>query len=95
MLSAGAATIEDMLKIRAKMDAFGDQVQGFANAAEVSKEYLLGPISKVLDLAQQGSQCAFYCMTQVELLFGHGIRKWMHVSGCRMYGVTSIAPWQS
>jgi hypothetical protein len=59
--------------MRGDLDYFGEQVQEFADTAVVSKEYLLGLISQVLNVAQQGSQRALDRMAQVKLLFGHGI----------------------
>ncbi len=71
-LAMGKATMADMIKIRNELDAFGEEVREFADAAHVSKKYLLTLISQVLDVAKQGLQCTIDCVTNIELLFGQG-----------------------
>jgi hypothetical protein len=73
-IDSGLTSADEMLKLRSELDAFGDEVKQFADEAQVLKEYLLNLILQVLDVARQGSRRALDRISQVEALFGHGIR---------------------
>ncbi len=63
-----------MVELRSKMDNFGNELQAFMEAADVSKEYMMGLMTKVLDIACKGTQRASPCMHHIEQLLGHGTR---------------------
>jgi hypothetical protein len=73
-IESGTTSTEKMLRLRTELDAFREEVKTFAEEAQISKEYLLGLITQVLDMAQQGSQWAMDRIAQVKALFGHGVR---------------------
>ena len=55
-LSAGATTAEEMSAHQGRLVGFERNIQEFADQALISKkEYLLGLIMQVLDVAQEGS----------------------------------------
>jgi hypothetical protein len=72
-LSCGITTAEDMSKIQACLAGFKAQIQAFVNEALVSKEYLLGIVTQVLDVAQEGPDRSNECMDWVEQLFEQGV----------------------
>jgi hypothetical protein len=56
---ASSLSLEDVVELQSKMDNFGNKLQAFAEAADVSKEYMMGLMTKVLDIACKGTQRAF------------------------------------
>ena len=67
-----------MSKIQARLAGFEAQIQVFANEALISKEYLLdllGIVTQVLDVAQEGMDRSNKRMDWVEQLFEQGIRR--------------------
>jgi hypothetical protein len=73
-IEAGSLSVEDVAELQAKMDTFGGKLQAFAKAADVSKEYMMSLMTKVLDIARKGMQRATAWMQHIEQLLGHGTR---------------------
>ncbi len=86
-LSSGITNAEDMSALQGRLARFERQIQEFVNEALISKEYLLGLITQVLDVAQEGTQRSMDRIVCVKQLFNQGIRQpW----GLHMQ--TSVAP---
>ncbi len=73
VLSCGITMAEDMSKIQAHLAGFEAQIQAFANKALISKEYILGIVTQVLDVAQEGTDRSNKRMDWVKQLFEQGI----------------------
>ncbi len=57
-LKSGTASYDKILKIWATMDNLGEELKHFAKGTEVTKEFLFGVITRVSELAQQGTKRA-------------------------------------
>jgi hypothetical protein len=53
-LASSSMTREDILKLHSDMDALGDETSKYAQAARVSKEFVLDVVMMVQEIAQQG-----------------------------------------
>jgi hypothetical protein len=73
-IKASSLSAEDVAELQAKVDTFGDKLQAFVEAADVSKEYMMSLMTKVLDIAQEGTQRATAWMQHIKQLLGHGTR---------------------
>jgi hypothetical protein len=67
-LESGTASYNEILKLREKMDDLREELKRFAKAADVTKEFLLGIITRVSDLGWQGNKKALNKICQVEEL---------------------------
>ena len=65
---ASSLSLEDVVELQSKMDNFGNKLQAFAEAADVSKEYMMGLMTNVLDIAREGTQQALAHMHHIEQL---------------------------
>ncbi len=72
-IDTGSLSLEDVVKLQSKMDNFGNELQTFMEAADISKEYMMGLMTKVLDIACKGTQQALACMHHIKQLLGHGM----------------------
>jgi hypothetical protein len=72
-LSLGITNAEDMSTLQGRLAGFERQIQEFANEALISKEYLLGLIMQVLDVAQEGAQM-LHGSNQAWLLQSYGLQ---------------------
>jgi hypothetical protein len=57
-LASSSSIRDDILKLHSDMDALGDEISKYAQAAWVSKEFLLKVVTRVQDIAQLGSRQA-------------------------------------
>ncbi len=65
-LKSGTASYDKILEIWATMDNLGEELKHLAKGAEVTKEFLLGFIMQVSELAQQGTKKALNKIQQVK-----------------------------
>ncbi len=63
---SGTASYDKILDIWATIDNLGEELKHFAKGAEVTKEFLLGIIMWVSELAQQGTKKALNNIGQVK-----------------------------
>ncbi len=54
-LASSSSTREDILKLRSDMDALGDEISKYSQAAWGSKEFVLNVVMRIKESAQQGS----------------------------------------
>ncbi len=57
-LASSLTTREDIHKLHSNMDALGDEISKYAQAAWVSKEFVLDGVMRVQEIAQQESHQA-------------------------------------
>jgi hypothetical protein len=69
-LESGTASYNKILELREQMDDLGEELKCFAKAADVTKEFLLGVITRVSDLGWRGNKKALNKIRQVEELLG-------------------------
>jgi hypothetical protein len=67
-LKSGTASYNKILKNWATLDNLGEELKHFAKGAEVTKEFLLGLITRVSELAQRGTKKALNKVQQVKEL---------------------------
>jgi hypothetical protein len=67
-LESGTASYNKILELREQMDDPGEELKHFAKAADVTKEFLLGVITRVSDLGQRGNKKALDKIRQVKEL---------------------------
>ncbi len=70
VLELGTASYNEILELREQMDDLGEELKHFAKAADVTKEFLLGIITRVSDLGWRGNKKALDKICQVEELLG-------------------------
>ncbi len=69
-LESGTASYNKILELRERMDDLGEELKCFAKAADVTKEFLLGIITRVSDLGWRGNKKALDKIRQVKELLG-------------------------
>ncbi len=74
-IASGEALQKNIQKISDKMTSFHNELTSYAKAAKVSKTYLLGIISKVLDISWEGARKADACLEQGKLVLNQGWRR--------------------
>ncbi len=74
VMEAGTTSVKDVVELRSKMGTFRSKLQAYAEAADVSKEYMMSLLTKVLDITHEGAQRAVAQMQHIEQLLGHGTR---------------------
>ncbi len=67
-LKSGTASYHKILEIQATIHDLGEELKHFAKGVEVTKEFLLGVIMRVSELAQRGTKKALDKVQQVEEL---------------------------
>ncbi len=69
-LESRTASYNKILKLREQMDDLGEELKRFAKAADVTKVFLLGVITRVSDLGWRGNKKALDKIRQVKELLG-------------------------
>ncbi len=72
-LTSSSTTRDDILKLHLVVDYLGDEISKYAQAAWVSKEFLLNVMTRVKEIAQQGSSQAIAQADRVENLLAERV----------------------
>jgi hypothetical protein len=70
-LELRTASYNQILKLREQMDNLGEELKRFAKAVDVTKEFLLGIITRVSDLGWRGNKKALNKIHHIEELLGN------------------------